>query len=267
MRALCEAIHMPEEATKRVLEADRSIPHDLDVTALTREEDWAEGRKALKQQLGEDPLGFRELACMLRCALAARETFGKLGFSEAVYYDTMACFSRFVGEHMESYGTYGFDRGFWTVRQVSCKLFRIGALEYELIRIEGKPVISLHIPTDAVFHTGELRSSYMEARTLLNRAFPEYAGAPMYCHSWLLSPTLRELLPETSNILRFQRSFHITPLENGSTGYLQWVFKNPNLPLEDYPEDTSLQRKLKAFLRAGKTFTDAKGYLVEAPFL
>lgn len=267
MKQLCEAIHMPEEATRAILEADRTIAPDLDLTALTREESWAEGRKSVKEHLGEDPDGFRELACMLRCALSARETFGDLGFREEVYYDTMACFTRFVTEHMESYGRYGFDRGFWTVRQVSCKLFRIGALEYELISQEGKPVISLHIPSDADLSREALRSSYLTARESLDRAFPEYRSAPMYCHSWLLSPTLAELLPEDSRILGFQRSFRVTPMERYNEEYLKWVFKNPDLPMERWPEHTSLQRKLKAFLRSGGRLADARGYLTEEPFL
>lgn len=267
MRQLCEKLLMPVEATRAILEADRAIDPNLDLTALTREERWAEGRKALKEWLGEDPEGFKELCCMLRCALAAKGTLDALGFSEEIYYDTMACFTRFVNEHMESYGRYGFDRGFWTVRQVSCKLLRIGSLEYELIEQEGKPVISLHIPSDADLSREALRSSYLAARDALGRAFPAYRDAPMYCHSWLLSPTLAQLLPEGSRILAFQRSFAVTPLEKPNQEFRKWVFKTPDLPMEQYPEHTSLQRALKRVLLNGGTLVDGKGYLVEEPFV
>lgn len=267
MRQLCEKLHMPEEATRAILEADRAIDPALDLTALTREESWEEGRKALKGRLGEDPGGFKELCCMLRCALAAKKTFDALGFGGDIYYDTMACFTRFVNEHMESYGRYGFDRGFWTVRQVSCKLLRIGSLEYELIEQEGKPVISLHIPSDADLGQEALRASYLAARQALGRAFPPYRNAPMYCHSWLLSPTLGSVLPEGSRILAFQRSFDVTPLETPNLGFVQWVFKTPELPVSAYPEHTTLQRRLKQLLIDGGTLVDAKGYLVEEPFV
>lgn len=267
MKQFCEKIGLPPEAVRAVLAADQSLPRELDVSALTREETWETGRKALLELLSPDPEGFRELACMLRCAMAAKTVYDSLGIREDIYYDTFACFSRFVREHRDSFGTYGFDRGFWTVRQVSCKLFRIGALEYELIRQEGRPVISLHIPSDARMELSALRASWEKARETLDRAFPEYGGAEMYCHSWLLSPTLKALLPPDSRILGFQRSFRIMPLEKDNREYLQWVFKNPDLPMESYPEDTSLQRKVKALILEGGTLTDARGYLISSPFL
>ena len=266
MEHLCHAISMPEEVTQEILRLHNDPAFCPDLSGLTRAETWETALKDLSAALGDDPDGFKQLCCMLRCALAARPEFKKRGLSDTIYYDTMGCFSRFVKEHMESYGRYGFDRGFWTVRQISCKLFRIGQLEYELTALEGRNIISLHIPTDVRLEPLLLRQSWERAMPLLARGFPEWAEAPAYCHSWLLSPTLEDLLPPESNIRRFQQSFTITPLAVPCTGVIQWVFKNPNLPPERYPEDTSLQRKLKAFLLNGGVFTDAKGWLLPDPF-
>lgn len=263
MQALCEAIGMPREVTAQVLRW-QALPVDL--TDLTREASWETGLNKLEAQLEPDPLGCKMLSCMLRCALAAKETYDRLGLPEEVYRATMACFSRFVREHRVSYGVYGFDRGFWTVRQVSCRLFRIGELEYELIEYEGKSAISLHIPTDVRLQPPLLRASWEQARQLLGQVFPEYRDAPMVCHSWLLSPSLKELLPEESNILRFQRAFEISTLPGENTDYGEWVFKNPKLTPEQYPEDTSLQRNLKRFLLSGGKFLDAGGKLKDDPF-
>lgn len=267
MEELCRGIHMPEAVTAIVLQLHRDPAFSPDLTALTREESWETGLADLRKTLGDDPGGFRMLCCMLRCALEARERYRVLGLSEEIYYDTMGCFSRFVREHMESYGSYGFDRDFWTVRQVSCKLFRIGQLEYELLCREGKPEISLHIPTDTQLRLSLLRESWLQAREVLFCLFPEYENAPFSCHSWLLSPDLASLLPSESNILAFQRSFSISPIDKSCTGVIQWVFKNPKLQPDAYPENTSLQRRLKAFLRAGNLFRDAKGILHQDPFL
>lgn len=263
MEALCEAIGMPREVTVQVLRW-QALPVDL--SALTRQETWESGLNELEAQLEPDPLGFKMLSCMLRCALSARAEYDRLGLPEEVYRDTMACFSRFVREHRVSYGVYGFDRGFWTVRQVSCRLFRIGELEYELIEYEGKPAISLHIPTDIRLRTELLRASWEQARQLLGRVFPEYRDAPMLCHSWLLSPSLQELLRSDSNILRFQRAFEISTLPGENTDYGEWVFKNPKLTVAECPEDTSLQRNLKRFLLSGGKFLDAGGKLKDDPF-
>lgn len=258
MENLCRRIGMPEAVTQRLLAMDFPLP---DVQKLTREETWEEGLEEVRSALGEDPEGMKLLRCMLRCALDARGEYRRLGICDDIYFHTMGCFSRFVREHLESYGWYGFDRGFWTVRQVSARLFRIGELEYELIRLDGQPVISLHIPTDVKLRTPLLRASVEQAGEVLSRAFPEYEGAPMFCRSWLLSPALSELLPPESNILAFQRYFNITPLPTPSTGVILWVFKDPGLCPEDYPEKTTLQRNLKAWLLAGKMFPDAKGFL------
>jgi hypothetical protein len=76
-----------------------------------------------------------------------------------------------------------------------------------------------------------------------------------------MSPQLRELLPEGSNILKFQEMFDMSPETNPGNGVLLWVFKNPKLPLEEMPENTSLQRKLKRFLLDGGQFLEGRGFL------
>lgn len=267
MEELCRKTAMPEEVTQRILAWHNDPDFLPELTALTREETWETGLAALKKALGEDPRGFKLLCCMLRCALAAQDRYHSLGLSEEVYYDTMACFSRFVREHRDSFGCWGFDRGFWTVRQVSCRLFRIGQLEYELVSRDGQPMISLHIPSDASLELPQLRRSYLQAREMIGAAFPAYQNAPMHCISWLLSPALQEMLPPGSNILTFQHSFHIVPVPAASMQFLQWIVKNPDLRPEDFPEDTVLQRNLKAFLLEGGSFPLGKGILHPDPFI
>lgn len=263
MEQLCREIRMPQEVTAQVLQWHRRPDFSPNLSELTCEDTWQQGIEALRGRLAPDPGGIKMLCCMLRCALDAWPKYQQLGLSRQIYVDTMGCLSRFVGEHHESYGIYGFDRDFWTVRQISCRLFRIGQLEYELCA-DGR--ISLHIPTDVRLELPLLKESYHQARAVIDRVFPAYAGAEMFCCSWLLSPQLRELLPEQSRILAFQRSFSIVQVAAPSQGVVQWVFKNPSLPVEDYPEDTSLQRRLKAYLLAGGIFHDGKGSLAANPF-
>lgn len=261
MEQLCRKINMPEDVTEKLLAIHGTLERFPCLDLLMQEETWAEGLKQLKEDLEEDPGGFRRLCCMLRCALKAKENYDRLGIPETIYIDTMGAFSRFVREHKESYGCYGFDRGSWTPRQVSCTLFRIGQLEYELTTLDGAPVVSLHIPTDADLRPEIFHPSVREGLTVLYRLFPEYSGKAVYCHSWLLSPQLKEFLPETSNILRFQELFYIEPEGIPGNDVLLWVFKNPRLPREDYPEHTSLQRKLKQFFLNDGQFLEGKGYL------
>ena len=261
MEQLCRKINMPEEVTQTMVEIHGTLEVFPCLDLLMQEETWAQGLEELKEALGEDPRGMKRLCCMLRCALRARAEYDRLGISEEIYVDTMAAFSRFVREHMESYGCYGFDRGSWTPRQVSAKLFRIGQLEYEMTTLEGEPIISLHIPTDVDLRPQVLRPSVKEGLAEFYRLFPEYVGRKIYCHSWLMSPLLKDFLPQTSNILRFQDMFDMEPEGTPGNGVLLWVFKNPKLPREELPENTSLQRKLKQFLLGGGQFLEGKGYL------
>lgn len=261
MEQLCRKIDMPEEVTQKLLEIHNTLEVFPCLDLLMREQTWAEGLEQLKQALGEDPDGMKRLCCMLRCALRAEEDYERLGISGEIYVDTMAAFSRFVREYRESYGCYGFNRGSWTPRQVSCRLFRIGQLEYELTTLDREPVVSLHIPTDVDLRPEILHPSLREGLAQLVRLFPDYAGKKVCCHSWLLSPQLKELLPESSNILCFQELFDIEPDSVPGRDVLLWVFKNPRLPREAYPENTSLQRKLKRFFLEGGQFLEGKGYL------
>lgn len=261
MEQLCRKIRMPEEVTRLLVQLDGSMAQYPCQELLMEESTWNAGLAQLKQTLGEDPQGFRGLCCMLRCARKARSEYARLGIPEEIYYDTMAAFSRFVREHMESYGCYGFDRGFWVPRQISCRLFRIGQLEYELTGLNGQSIISLHIPTDVDLRPEVLRPSMKTGLAEFYRLFPEHRGKKVYCHSWLLSPLLKDFLPDGSNILRFQELFDMAPEGTPGNDVLLWVFKNPKLPKADYPENTSLQRKLKQFFLDGGQFVEGLGYL------
>lgn len=262
MEHLCRQINMPPEVTQSLTEIHQTLEYFPCLPLLMQEETWSEGLIQLKETLSDDPGGMKRLCSMLRCALAAKSEYDHLGIPETIYTDSMAAFSRFVREHMDSYGCYGFDRGFWTTRQVSCKLFRIGQLEYELTRLEGAPAVSLHIPTDVDLRPEVLYPSVKAGLAELYRLFPEYEGKTVFCHSWLLSPLLKDFLPEGSNILRFQQMFEINPQGTPGNEVLLWVFKNPKLPKEDLPENTSLQRKLKRFFLEGGQFLEGWGQLL-----
>ena len=249
---LCEKIGLPGVVTEQVLSVP-PVPEEI-LSQLRTPELWPLGRAALNAHLKPDSDGLKELAGHLQCALKTWELCEKRGISEEIYVETMKCFTRFVTEHLESYGRYGFDRGFWTLRQLSGVLFRIGVLEYETKGNE----IHLHIPSDAVLEKPRLRASWEAARAMLG-------DGDMVCHSWLLSPDLPGLLDEDSRILDFQRNFAIHSPEPDDS-FRQWVFKDPGCPDADLPENTRLQRRLKAFVLAGNTFHAARGTLIADPF-
>ena len=252
LQMLCEKIGLPAVVAERVVSFP-AVPDGI-LALLRTPGQWDAGRAALAAFLTEDPDGLGTLAGHLQCALKTREIYQNRHISEEIYIETMKCFTRFVREHHESYGHYGFDRDFWTVRQLSAVLFRIGELEYETVG----DAIHLHIPSDAVLERPRLRQSREAARAMLG-------DGEMVCHSWLLSPDLPGLLEADSRILAFQSNFTVhSPEPDGS--FRQWVFKDPDCPDAQLPEHTRLQRALKAFLLAGNTFHAARGTLNADPF-
>lgn len=209
--------------------------------------------------------GIKELTDHLLIALKNRENGPWKDIPDDIFIATMGAFSRFVREHHESYGKYGFDRYFWTTRQANAKLFRIGELEYELV--DDKPgSADIHIPSDASLLPDKLNDSVDKAKTFFSEYFPEKKVERFVLDSWLLSPGLKKLLPESSNILRFQAAFDITETNPEPNDFLEWVYKIPgselnNVNLLTLSEDTSLQRNMKEFLLQGGKIGDASGVL------
>ena len=73
----------------------------------------------------------------------------------------------------------------------------------------------------------------------------------MHCHSWLLSPALHRILPPSSNILNFQSFFRLYGEDFSYRQAEERVFGEISDRAESYPEHTSLQKSLKAFLLTG----------------
>jgi hypothetical protein len=191
----------------------------------------------------------------------------EMGISNDIYIGTMKFFSRFLYYYNKIYGEYKYVWGWWAVRQISMREFRIGDLEYEMIIQEDKKLISIHIPSDADMTSSNLRKSYLKARDFFATYYPEFAETDMICGSWLLAPALKKLLPESSKIIQFQNSFQITSQEDDSPGFLDWVYGRRDIPFENLPEETSLQRKLKPYLINGGKIEWTNGTLISNPFI
>lgn len=260
LQTFCTEIGLPQEVTDE-LTALGSAPDTGDCLLRLISTEYASAERELKTLLGADERGFGMLRAMLTAALKTRERYRDKAIPDGVYLKTMQCFSRFVKEHRESYGYYGFDRSFWTGRQLSMQLFRLGELEYEKSVFRGADAISVHIPSDADLSPAAIDASLRQARDFFAKYFPAYACATYYCCSWLLSPALKKLLPAQSKILLFQRRFNILSTDEAPESYKQWVFKNKNLAPEDFPENTSLQKSMKRYVLQGGKIGEALGTL------
>lgn len=265
LMVLCDGISLQPEVRAQVLSLYKHMdfsPYRELMDGQLSPATWDESYERLKNLLAPvDEKGFMMLTCMLTWALNTWENYRKAGISDEIFFDTMGCFTRFVGEHMASYGEYGFDRGFWTSRQLAMRLFRIGELEYELRETENEKVVRFHIPSDSDFRMDRVKESYDQACEFLRTYYPEYASVPFKCDSWLLSPGLAEELSPESNILKFQQLFEIVSNDEDSMEFLQWLYGRGDIPIEELPENTSLQRRVKQRLLRGGKIGKALGVL------
>ena len=213
----------------------------------------------LEKALGDDDMDM--LACQLYAASRTREKYRIMGISDRIFLDTMGCFRRFLMETERRTGKVCFDRGWWSYRQLSMRLFRVGQLEYEML--QEPHAISLHIPSDSRITPEEVDASLLSAREFFTRHFPDYAEAPIGCESWLLSPVLREHLDFDSRILAFQNRFMILHADPEPNDVLEWLFSVPDdTAPEDLPETTSLQRKVKKHMLSGGSIGVARGVMI-----
>ena len=194
----------------------------------------------------------------LFAAQAAKAEYTKRGIPQDVYDATMGCFSRFINETYASKGIYTFDRHFWTYRQTSLRLFRLGTLEYEFI--DGDAAV--HIPSDASLSPKNVEESLRAFSDFSTRYFPDKPAKRITCLSWLLSPEIGSLLGPGSNIKSFQSLFEITSESKPTEDYLFWLFGVDTLQnINELKEDTSLQRGVKKHLLKGDVIHNGFGIL------
>lgn len=189
-------------------------------------------------------------------------------------YDASVCDLKWKAKECKNvYGVWGIFVGWWTIGFFKLKLFAIGRLQFELGHFpysvqdaklaipEGTPYINVHIPSSGPLDYSACRVSYSQATSFFKQ---RYGLSQIYfgCKSWLLAPSLKDILPDNSRILAFQSDYRIIALEEDSNyRNLVRVFGIRKLPenIHDLPADTSLRRSLKEQIIAGKTIENALG--------
>ncbi|MEG0229775.1 MAG: acyltransferase domain-containing protein [Oscillospiraceae bacterium] len=276
LKILCEKICLPSQVSQQILAFTSTFDCEKIKPILEKfydSKNFISAPTDLKEALLPDDNGIKTLSIMLNQCLTTKHLYDNKGICEDVFFDTMKCFTRFVNEHFQSFGFYGFDRHWWTSRQIAMTLFRLGELEYEMYNYEGENAISIHIPSNCILKQEKLRESYFLAKDFFAKFYPDFANARMFCHSWLLSPNLKELLNAQSNIVKFSNNFDIIKTDNDSTDFLAWVFKTENIDIKNkeqikqLPQTTTLQKNIKEFILDDKIFYNGLGFLKENPFV
>jgi hypothetical protein len=266
---ICKMLDIQSEVVEKLLDCEKHIDFksmEQDIEEMRHPECWEGALERLKHLLGDDEDGMKILACQLRCACDVYDKYEEIGIPKEIFIATMKFFTRFLQDYKDRHGSYRYVWGWWAVHQLSMVEYRIGELEYEMRMENSRPLIDIHIPADADMSLDKLRKSYLEAVSFFERFYPEFIKADMVCSSWLLAPALKNVLPESSRIMRFQKSFEVQKVEEDSLAFMDWVYGTRDIPLEKLPEDTSLQRKLKPYLLNNGKVEWASGKLISNPF-
>jgi hypothetical protein len=88
----------------------------------------------------------------------------------------------------------------------------LSLLDWSPVLDPGSPHLRVHIPGDGPLDVDCCRESFEQAVEFFPEYFPERPFQSFVCTSWLLDGQLPSLLPQSSNIVQFQREWYRFPI-------------------------------------------------------
>lgn len=254
IQELMRGIELPEKAQRIVLDYEMEEDEYLSWKEMFKDnfsfflEKWKE-KEDSKQWI---------LSFYVKMSGELYEKYVNANISEDIYYDTFRDITIWCQECYCKYGIYGLEEVEWLAKSIRMELYRIGRLQYEPMVIKndeesdlfhlniGEKVLNVHIPAGEKLDYMTCVDSMRTAQKFFGQGY-----TAMVCESWLLSPKLKEVLPETSNIIRFQELFQIVQEHYKFPQAEERIFKTWKSNKAEYPEETTLQRNAKNYLLSG----------------
>jgi GNAT domain-containint protein/N-acyltransferase family protein len=199
-----------------------------------------------------------------------------------ISWDTLADLGRHIKLYRQRNGHTGLDTHLWMSLHFRGALFALGRLQYQMYHLKtgpagplfwyddstepglrrGDPALSLHIPESGPLTPAACAESFAQARAFFARHFPEYADGVATCTSWLLDDQLLEYLEPDSNIVIFQRRFHLVPgwHESDSSAF-HFVFGSTPDRIDQLTPRTTLERAIAEHVRRGRHWGMRTGWL------
>ena len=255
-----ERLLFPPEAVAALLpQADEAL-EVLGQRYLQGELTWNE----TVEQSGSDP--GRNMMLVFCCLPEIRRRYKQKGIPDEIFWNSMMDLRYKLDECRQVKGKWGTFVAGWYKDFLELKLFGLGRLEFSQTQFPGKepylcggltirpqdPVITIHIPSAGPLTEESCLDAYRRAYDFFPKQRTD--GKLIFvCSSWLLDPDYAAFLPPDSNILRFQRDFEIIWLEKREVFKDAWRVFGPeaDLPPENLPRKTSVQRGFADFLAAG----------------
>lgn len=233
--------------------------------ALVDESGRAEPPWPAPQETGDPLTRYFHLYAFLAGVPHVLALHGARGIPEDVTFETLQDVGLQVAHYQTRKGLPGFDGAFWVWKHFRGNVFRLGRLQFDPSDkvVGAEPLLDVHIPAIGPLDPRACDDAFARAREFFAKHYPETPLRRAICRSWLMDDQLAGHLPESSNIVRFQRRFTSLPgfSKLGDDDLLLFVFGWIPDDLADLPQDTSMQRAAVEHLRDGRHWYIRDGVL------
>lgn len=209
------------------------------------------------------------IEALLRFAPTVHSYHVGLGISPAVSAASLGDVGLQMRINRRVHGRFGLDTWSWLTLHMAGNLFRLGRLQFHLVRNSdgaeqqhgSEWELGVHIPEDGGLSPALVDASFTEARGFFPRYFADKPADTATCDSWMLDPYLVERLPD-SNIASFARRFTLDRCTVAPTDAVYFTFRQRGLhDLDELPRETSLQRVVLERIDDGGTWQLGHGHL------
>jgi hypothetical protein len=129
--------------------------------------------------------------------------------------------------------------------------------EWESALLPGDPLLEMHIPGEVSLDFEACGASLTQALKFFPKYFPDKPFKAFRCTSWIFDPQLKQMLPPTSNLVRFLSEFYLYPIPSDGWSAVRFIFHvdiahgSGTAVLDGLPRKTALQRALLEHIEAG----------------
>lgn len=200
--------------------------------------------------------GLRNLLSYLYFCEDLEKRYQRKGIDRKIMMDTIADIVTYTELWSEVKGTLYLGELGWLNHHFGMKLYRLGRLQFYIT----PGILEIHIPAKDSLDFEACKASIAAARVFYKTYYPESKFEKITCHSWLLDSTLKNFLPQDSNILKFQSLFNITR-EDDSYVLLRYIFRwdTSIYNLKSAVCTSSLSEKVKKYALKGGMFHESMG--------
>ena len=186
------------------------------------------------------------------------------GFTLSQFIDTFSDLKTWNEMCILETGICGLRETGWLTSHMHSGIVRLGRLQFQPDTVEediclknsvikkGTPILNVHIPFGGAMSVQEVSHSFVLAKQHFGEKY-------VHIESWLLDPTLKNYLPQNSNILSFASRFELYKTEE-SNSIERFIFRVVKENKADYEANTSFAKTVKQELLKGTKFYS--GYAV-----